>query len=56
MEAAERPIVHASDETVLHGVEVNAIDMPLQIRVIANGVLPVATLPDAFLALLQFAH
>jgi len=55
MEAAERPIAHTRDETVLHRIEVYVVNVPFQIRVIANCVLPIAALPDAFLALEQLA-
>src|SRR5256885_17082196 len=55
MEAAVRPIGDPSDVTVLHWIEMDVIDVPREIRFIANGVLPIATLPDAFLALGNFA-
>ena len=53
MKAAESPVVHARDKAVLHGIEVNVINMPFQIRVVANCVLPIAALPDALLTLEQ---
>ncbi len=56
MEAAERPIAHPGDEAVLHRIEVNVINVPLQIRFITNCVLPIAALPDTFLALPEFTH
>ena len=40
--------LNARYEPVLHGIEVNIIDMTLHVRVITNGVLPIAALPDAF--------
>jgi hypothetical protein len=46
--AAMRPIGHARNVSVLHRIEVDVIDMTLKIRIIANGVLPVPALPDAF--------
>jgi hypothetical protein len=36
---------------MLHRIEMNVVDMPLKIRVIADRVLPVAALPNAFFAL-----
>jgi hypothetical protein len=40
---------------VLHWVEVNVIDMPREIGFIADGMLPIAALPNAFLPLGNFA-
>ena len=51
MKTAMRPIDYTGDVPVLDGVEMNVIDMPIEISFIANGVLPVAALPDAFLPL-----
>ena len=56
MEAAMRPIDCPSDVAVLDRIEVNVVDMALQIGVISNCVLPVASLPDAFLPLADLAR
>jgi len=56
MEAAEGPIAYSGDEAVLHRIEVYVVNMPLQIRVVTNGVLPEAPLPDAFLSLFHFTQ
>ncbi|HEV7601154.1 MAG TPA: hypothetical protein VGO49_13010 [Bradyrhizobium sp.] len=48
MKAAVRPIQNAPDVSVLHRIEVNVVDMALEIGIVANGVLPIAALPDAF--------
>ena len=40
---------------VLHGVEMNVIDMSLEIGFIANGMLPIAALPDPFFSLGKLA-
>jgi hypothetical protein len=51
VEAAVRPISGARYVPVLDWIVVNVIDMPLQVGIIANGVLPITPLPDTFLAL-----
>jgi len=50
-----RPIAHSMCISVFHRIEVNIIDMAREIGVVTDGVLPVATLPDSFLALGDFA-
>ena len=55
VEAAVRPIGYACDVAVLHRVEVNIVDVSLEIFIVANCVLPVTALPDAFLPLGNFA-
>ena len=55
MEAAMRPINDPRDVPVLHGIEMDVVDMPFEIGVISDGVLPVAALPDAFFALRHLA-
>jgi hypothetical protein len=35
---------------VLHGIEVDVVDMARQVSVVADGMPPVATLPNSFLA------
>lgn len=51
MKTAMRPVGYAGDVPVLHGIEMNVIDMSFEIRFVAYGVLPIAALPDAFLPL-----
>ena len=46
-----RPIGYTGDMPVFHRIEMNVIDMTLHIRVITNGVLPIAALPNTFLSL-----
>ena len=50
-----RPIRYARDMSMLQRIEMNVVDMALQIGVVANGVLPIATLPDALLSFGNFA-
>jgi hypothetical protein len=45
MKAAVRPIGDPRDFRVLHRIEVNVIDVAFKVGVVANGVLPKATLP-----------
>ena len=47
METAERPVGDATHQPVLHRVVMDVIDVPFEIRVVADGVLPIAALPDA---------
>jgi hypothetical protein len=51
MKAAVRPVRDATDVPVLHGIEMDVVDVPIEVGVISNGMLPVSTLPDALLAL-----
>ena len=55
MKAAMRPIDDLGDVPVLHGIEMNVVDMPLEIRFIAYDVLPISALSDAFFPLGNFA-
>jgi hypothetical protein len=48
MKTAMRPIRNARDFPMLLRIKVNVVDMTLKV-VVANGVLPIAALPDAFL-------
>ena len=41
--------------SMLHWIEMNIINMPLQIGVVANRVLPVTPLPNSFLPFDNFA-
>ena len=45
-----RPILHPPHQAVFHRVVMHVIDMPLQINVVANLMLPETPLPDSFLA------
>lgn len=47
-EAAVRPVAHAWYASMLHGIEVNIVDVARQIVLIADRMFPVAALPDAF--------
>src|SRR5712671_2285362 len=55
MKAAVRPVDNTRDMSVLDRIEVDVVDIALQIGIIANGVLPIATLPDALLSLAHLA-
>ena len=55
MKAAMRPVCDAFDATILDGIKVNVIDMTLEVCVVANRVLPIATLPNTLLALRDLA-
>ena len=43
----KRPIADTRDKTMLHRIEMNVIDVPREIRFVAQRVLPVTPLPDA---------
>ena len=45
-----RPIRGAGGVPVLHRVEVDVIDVPVQVVFVADQVFPVASLPDAAFA------
>src|SRR5688500_6215384 len=47
MERGVRPIRHPGDMPMLDWIEVDVIDMRLQIVVVADQVLPIASLPQA---------
>jgi hypothetical protein len=55
MEAAVGPVRYARDVSMLHWIEMNVVDVALKIRVIANCVLPIAALPNAFFTFAYFA-
>jgi hypothetical protein len=40
---------------MLQRIEVHVIDVPLEVGVVADGMLPVATLPDSLLAFRRLA-
>src|SRR5262245_27109416 len=46
MKAAVGPVRNAADVSVLHRIEVNVINMPLEIRVVTDCMLPVSALPN----------
>ena len=50
-----RPIGDAGDESVFDGIVMNVIDVALQIGIIADGVLPIAALPNSSFTLRDFA-
>ena len=45
-----RPVSYPLHQSVLHRIEVDIIDVPLEVLLIAQCVLPVASLPNAALA------
>ena len=51
MEATVWPIRYARHVPMFYWIEMNVIDMALEIRIIANDVLPIAALPNAFFPL-----
>jgi len=55
MKAAVRPIDDPADMTVLHWIEVNVVDVPLEIGIISNRMFPITALPDAFFSLRNLA-
>jgi hypothetical protein len=50
-----RPIGYARDVPMLHWIEMNVVDMALKIGVIANRMLPISTLPNTLLSLVDLA-
>ena len=51
MKTAMWPIGYARDMSMFHRIEMNVIDMAFKIGVGANGMLPIAALPDSFFPL-----
>src|SRR5215470_15156963 len=49
VEAAIRPVADTSHESVFDWIVVNIVDMALQIGLISDHVLPIASLPNAFI-------
>ena len=45
-----RPVAHPRDKPVLHGIEVDIVDVVLEIALIANRMLPEAPLPERVLS------
>ncbi len=56
VKTAERPIKDSGRQPVLHRIVVDVIDVALEVGIVADGVLPIAALPDAFLTLGNFAR
>src|SRR5262249_42228881 len=56
MKAAVGPVRNAADVSVLHRIEVSVINMPLEIRVVTDCMLPVSALPNSFFALDNLAR
>jgi hypothetical protein len=54
VETAEWPVVDASHQPVLHRIVMDVIDVPFEIDVVADGVLPIAALPQRIFAALVF--
>jgi hypothetical protein len=55
MKAAVGPVRNSLNMSMLYGIEVDVVDMAREISVIADRVLPIATLPDAFFSLRRLA-
>ena len=51
-----RPIAGTADESMLYGIEMNVINVPLKVGIIANRMLPIAPLPQASLTLGELAR
>src|SRR5947209_8482744 len=56
MKTAVRPVGNARNEAVLYRIEMDVVDVPFEILVVANGMLPVAALPNPLFALGNFAR
>jgi hypothetical protein len=41
---------------MFHRIVMDVINVPLEIGIVTNGVLPIAALPDAFFPLRDFAY
>src|SRR5262249_49409379 len=55
MKRAVRPIRDFRHISVLDRIEVNVVDMPFQIAIVTDGMLPIAALPDSAFAPGDFA-
>src|SRR5262245_19063874 len=55
MKAAVRPVAHLRNVAVLDWIEMNVVDMTLKVFIIADGVLPIASLPNTLFALCDLA-
>jgi hypothetical protein len=56
MKTTVRPIDHARDVPMPYGIEVDVIDVHIEIRIVADGMLPVTALPNSFLSFADFAR
>jgi hypothetical protein len=54
-EAAMWPVAHAGCISVLYWIEMNVIDMAREVSVVADGMLPIATLPNSLVAFRDLA-
>ena len=50
------PIGNTCNVAMLHRIEMNIIDMPLEVGLIADRVLPIAALPYSFLSFENFTR
>jgi hypothetical protein len=48
VETTERLVSHTRHQPMFHRIVMDVINVPLEIGIITNGVLPIAALPDAF--------
>ena len=55
MKTAMRPIGYTRNVPVLHGIEVDVVDMSFEIRFVAYGMFPIAALPNPFFSLDELA-
>jgi hypothetical protein len=51
MERRKRPIPNPRNETMFDRVDMDVVDVTLEVALVANGMLPIAALPDAAFAL-----
>ena len=51
MKRRMRPVAHAGDETMLDGINVDVIDVPFEIPVVADRMLPKSPLPQRVFAI-----
>jgi hypothetical protein len=56
MKRAVRPVRDFGHISVLDRIEMDVVDMPLQIPIIADGMLPIAALPDSAFAARRLAR
>ena len=52
MKTAVRPVCDTRHVSMLHGIEMDIVDVAVEIDVVADRVLPIATLPDSFFRVL----
>ena len=56
VEGAMRPLAHPRHEPMFHRVEMDVVHVAFQIGVVADGMLPIATLPQPTFSLRGFAR